>query len=183
MMMNKRQRKAASKAASPARRVKVIFLDVDGVLNTTSTPNPRKLPYVVDKKLVRRFRQLVTKTRAKVVLISTWRYDPAGLFSARLHKIPFVDCTSDLPHRSRRDEILRWLKAHPEVGRYLVVDDDDDELDSLPLFQPSPRHGLTAPLARRIVAYLQGKTDDDVRRNSLVRIAENAVNVVAGHRG
>jgi hypothetical protein len=163
--------------------VKVIFLDIDGVLNTTATPNPRKLPYIVDKKMVRRLRQLVTKTRAKVVLISTWRYDPAGIFSARLHKIPLSGCTPDLPHRPRRDEILRWLKAHREVDRYVVVDDDDDELDSLPLFQPNPRHGLTAPLARKIAAYLQGKTDNDARRSRLVRIAENAVNVVAGHRG
>jgi hypothetical protein len=32
--------------------MKVIFLDIDGVLNCDKTPNPRKLPYVVDKKLL-----------------------------------------------------------------------------------------------------------------------------------
>jgi histidinol phosphatase-like enzyme len=29
--------------------MRVIFLDVDGVLNSESTPNPRKLPYIVER--------------------------------------------------------------------------------------------------------------------------------------
>jgi|SRR4051812_33317816 hypothetical protein len=114
--------------------MKVIFLDIDGVLNTSRTPNPRKLPYIVDKKLVERFRRLVRKTGAKVVLTSTWRYDPAGLFSARLHGIPFYAWIPDLPHRPRREEIQRWLKGRRGITRYVVIDDDDDELDALPLF-------------------------------------------------
>jgi histidinol phosphatase-like enzyme len=32
--------------------MKVIFLDIDGVLNCDKTPNPRKFPYIVDKKLL-----------------------------------------------------------------------------------------------------------------------------------
>ena len=59
--------------------MKVIFLDIDGVLNCAKTPNPRKLPYIVDPRLLRRFARLVKRTKAKVVLSSTWRYDPAGL--------------------------------------------------------------------------------------------------------
>lgn len=163
--------------------MKVIFLDIDGVLNTVLTPNSRKLPYIVDKKLVRRFRQLVEKTHAKVILISTWRYDPAGVFSAKYNQIPFMGCTPDLPHRPRRDEILHWLKQRPRVTRFAVLDDDDDELDKLPLFQPNPREGLTASLAHQIAAYLEGKTDEDARRSRLVRLAENAANALTGHRG
>ncbi len=163
--------------------MKVIFLDIDGVLNTTKTPNPRELPYIAEKKLVGRLKRLLRTTRAKVVLISTWRYDPAGLFSAKYHGIPFIDCTPDMPKQSRRDEIQRWLKAHPAVKRYVVLDDDDDELDDLPLFQPSPREGLTAALALKVTAYLKGKSNADARRGRLVRIAENAVNSVSGHRG
>jgi hypothetical protein len=29
--------------------MRIIFLDVDGVLNSESTPNPRKLPYIVER--------------------------------------------------------------------------------------------------------------------------------------
>ena len=55
----------------------VIFLDIDGVLNCKRTPNPRKLPYIVDPLLLKRFKQLVDRVGAEVVLSSIWRYDPA----------------------------------------------------------------------------------------------------------
>jgi HAD domain in Swiss Army Knife RNA repair proteins len=68
--------------------MKVIFLDIDGVLNCKRTSNPRKFPYIVDKRLLLRFRRLLDQTSAKVVLSSTWRYDPAGVFSAKHWNAP-----------------------------------------------------------------------------------------------
>ena len=112
--------------------MKVIFLDIDGVLNSDQTSNPRKLPYITDRKLLTRFKRVLKRTGAKVVLSSTWRYDPAGLFSAKYYGIPFVDVTPDMPHRPRRDEILMWLKKRPKLDRFVVIDDDDDELDEPP---------------------------------------------------
>jgi hypothetical protein len=64
--------------------MKVVFLDIGGVLNCKATRNPRKLPYVVDAKLLKRFHRLLERTGAKVVLSSTWRYDPAGIFGDKL---------------------------------------------------------------------------------------------------
>jgi FMN phosphatase YigB (HAD superfamily) len=169
--------------SSSHRSTKVVFFDIDGVLNTRHTPNPRKFPYIAEKKLVARFRQLLTKTRAKAVMISTWRYDPAGLFSARHHGIPFIGCTPDRPHKPRRDEILAWLKRHPEVTRYAVIDEEDDELGALPLFQPNPSEGLTSALAKNVTSYLLGHTNADMRRNAAVRLASNIANLVTGHKG
>jgi histidinol phosphatase-like enzyme len=63
--------------------MKVIFLDIDGVLNCKKTPNPRKLPYIVDKRLLRRFKQLLARTNAKVVLSSSWRAQPGGAHLAQ----------------------------------------------------------------------------------------------------
>ena len=51
--------------------MKAIFLDIDGVLTNDLTPNPRKFPYIVDETLLARFRELVRKTGATVVLSST----------------------------------------------------------------------------------------------------------------
>src|SRR5271165_2718227 len=116
--------------------MRVIFLDIDGVLSS-KTHNPRKLPYVIDPKLLKRFERLLERTGAKVVLSSTGRYDAAGLFSAKRQGVPFIGVTPDMPHKPRRKEILAWLKGHPKVARYVVIDDDDDGLDDLPLFQPS----------------------------------------------
>jgi len=163
--------------------MKVIFLDIDGVLNCAKTPNPRKLPYVVDPKLLRRFERVVERTKAKVVLSSTWRYDPAGLFSARHWGIRFIDVIPDMPGKPRRDEILAWLKHHPRVKRFAVIDDEDDELDELPLFQPSAAIGLTAEIAKGVADYLDRKTDRDMRRGPLVRVLQNVQSVFKQHAG
>jgi HAD domain in Swiss Army Knife RNA repair proteins len=155
------------------RGVRVIFLDIDGVLNCKKTPNPRELPYIVDRRLLRIFLRMVTRARAKIVLISDWRHDPAGLFSARYWGIRYVDIVPYLPKRSRGEQILLWLKKHPKVRRYVVIDDDDDQLDNLTLFQPSSSEGINAKIANGVVKYLQGKTDKDMRSGALVRTVEN----------
>jgi hypothetical protein len=162
---------------------KVIFLDIDGVLNCRSTPNPRKLPYVVDATLVQRFRSLVDRTGAAVVLSSTWRYDPAGLFAAQHHGIPFNDVIPDLPGRPRRDEVLAWLKTHADVGRYAVIDDEDDELDDLPLFQPSPLTGLSDDIVAGVERYLRGETNGVMRASRLTRLWQNLEAMLRGHPG
>ena len=165
------------------RKLRVIFLDIDGVLNSKKTPNPRKLPYVVDTRLLRKFRRLVGRSRAKVVLSSSWRHDPAGLFSARYHGIRYVDVVPDMPGRPRRDEIVAWIRKHPEVTRYAVIDDDDDDLDDLPLFQPSNSTGLTQKIANGVIKYLQGKTDNDMRATRAVRLVQNLRSTLKGHPG
>jgi hypothetical protein len=163
--------------------MKVIFLDIDGVLNCKKTRNPRGLPYVVDPKLLRRFKRLIDRTGAKVVLSSTWRYDPAGLFSAKRQGIPFTGVTPDLPKRPRRDEILAWIKDHPRVTRYAIVDDEDDELDELPLFQPSAKTGLTQKIVNGAARYLDGKTDRDMRCNAVMRTLQNLGGALRSHPG
>jgi hypothetical protein len=163
--------------------MKAIFLDIDGVLNCKDTPNPRKFPYIVDPKLLKRFKRLLERTGAKVVLSSTWRYDPAGLFSAKHWGVPFVDVIPDLPKKPRRDEIMTWLKRHPKVQRFVVIDDEDDELDQLPLFQPSAATGLTDEIARGVANYLEGKTDKDMRRNVVARVLQNIQSAFKGHEG
>jgi hypothetical protein len=153
--------------------MKVIFLDIDGVLNCKNTPNPRKLPYIVDPKLLERFNKLVERTGAKVVLSSTWRIDPAGLFSAEHWGVPFIDTCPDMPDSPRCEEVLTWLARHPKVTRFAIIDDEDDELDELPLFQPSAKTGLTGEICAGVADYLNGKTDRTMRANLLVRVGQN----------
>ena len=76
--------------------MKVIFLDIDGVLNCSKTRNPRKLPYVVDKRLLALLKRMLKRTGAKIVLSSTWRIDPVGRFAAKHHGIPVYDYSPDI---------------------------------------------------------------------------------------
>ena len=163
--------------------MRVIFLDIDGVLNCKRTPNPRKLPYIVDSQLLKRFIDLVERTDAQVVLSSTWRYDPAGLFSAKHWGIPLSDVIPDMPDRPRRDEILARLKQHSDVERYVVIDDEDDELDELPLFQPPPSIGLSDEIVAGVVNYLSGETNDDMRCGKVKRLFQNLYAMLRGHQG
>ena len=153
--------------------MKVIFLDIDGVLNCSKTPNPRKFPYIVDKKLLARFQKLVERTQAKVVLSSSWRIDPVGLYAAKHFGVPFMDVCPDMPKSPRRKEVLTWLLRHPAVRRYAIIDDEDDELDELPLFQPSCTTGLTPEIATGVEKYLSGKTDRTMRASAVVRLGQN----------
>jgi hypothetical protein len=161
----------------------IIFSDIDGVLNTSRTPNPRKFPYVADPKLVARLHAVLERTGAQIVLTSTWRYDPAGLFSARHWGIPFIDITPDLPKEPRSNEILAWLRDHPGVTRFAVLDDEDDELDGFPLFQPSAVMGLTEEMAQGLMDYLAGSTDQDMRSSRFNRIFQNLHAILTGHKG
>jgi hypothetical protein len=153
--------------------MKIIFLDIDGVLNCKKTPNPRKLPYIIDKKLLARFKKVLDRTGAKVVLSSTWRFDPIGVIAAEYWDVPFIDVCPDLLKSSRRVEILRWLSRYPQTRRYAVLDDEDDELDDLPLFQPNSKTGLTPEIAKGVENYLNGNTDQTMRRPVLLRVVQN----------
>jgi hypothetical protein len=153
--------------------MKVIFLDIDGVLNCPKTRNPRKFPYVVDRRLLTRLQKLLERTGAKVVLTSSWRLDPIGLFAARHWGVPFIGACPDKPRSPRCKEILDWLSEHPRVTRYAVIDDEDDELDELPLFQPSGKTGITMEIVKGVEKYLNGKTDNTMRANAIVRLGQN----------
>jgi HAD domain in Swiss Army Knife RNA repair proteins len=150
---------------------------------TSKAPNPRKFPYIIDDGLLARFRQLLDRTGASVVLSSTWRYDPAGIFSAKRYGVPFIDITPDMQGDARSKEIVAWLWNHPEVARFAVIDDEDDELDELPLFQPSSRIGLTEKIVEGVTDYLNGETDKDMRCSRLVRVMQNIHSVFTGNRG
>jgi hypothetical protein len=98
--------------------MKAIFLDIDGVLNCDETPNARKLPYIIDNRLLARFSELVKATNATVVLSSTWRVDPVGVLAAKYYNVPFDDVCPDMPGAPRCEELVSWF-AKPS-GSYPV---------------------------------------------------------------
>ena len=124
---------------------KVIFLDVDGVLNssryiekcwkkTRNTFFCHQVPF--DVKCVKRIAKLVKKTDALVVLSSTWRLDKVSyeIVAARLFEYG-VSITGTTPYLSadRGEEIAAWLKqnkdiAGPSLNDVLIIDDDIEDI-------------------------------------------------------
>ena len=88
-----------------------------------------------------------------------------------------------MPAQPRRNEVLAWLQEHPGVDRYAVIDDEDDELDDLPLFQPSAKTGLTSEIATGVADYLEGKTDRDMRCGRITRMFQNIYAFLKQHEG
>lgn len=148
--------------------IKVIFLDIDGVLNDNHTKSTTGMGFkFIDTSKILRLKSIVAATGAKIVLSSDWRYDREdpllnGDFlelRERLakHGLTFYDFTPEIDWDSRGLEIQTWLDAHPQVSRFVILDDRDDmEPNMGHLIQTTMRHGLTERLAERAIAFLNG---------------------------
>jgi hypothetical protein len=118
---------------------KVLFLDIDGVLNSGRTAAATGgYPYCFDEANKARFdwiavgliRKLCEKEDASIVLSSSWRRGKNAVHEcANGLDLPIFDKTLDLPG-VRGEEIQDWLNRHPEVTHYAIVDDNSDMLES-----------------------------------------------------
>lgn len=121
--------------------MKIIFLDMDGVLATQrmqvafghrgfwSDPDP------VGVKLVERL--VVDEDEVLFVLSSSWRFrvnrlemetilSKAGASKIRFH-IDWCTTKEAFPGQTRGMEIQQWLDNHPEVLSYVILDDEPDK--------------------------------------------------------
>jgi hypothetical protein len=85
-----------------------------------------------------------------------------------------------MPRQPRRDEIITWVKTHGNGARFAVLDDENDELDELPLFQPSAATGISEEIAQGMAAYLLEETDKDMRHNRLERWFQTSIACYGG---
>ena len=120
-------------------RNKVIFMDVDGVLNYTKwyydDRNPGNLygqEGDIDPECVRRIVNICEKTGAKIVLSSDWRVNKSAI--GRLERAGFpagliFSQTPELLDYSRGREIDMWLNEHPDTYDYVIIDDREDFSD------------------------------------------------------
>lgn len=116
--------------------MRVLFLDIDGVLNSYRSsfalggvphgfePDQMALFDHVALGLIRD----VCKDGVKVVVSSTWRIGRTAQQLADGLGLPVIDVTGDGHRGHRGSQIKEWLDAHPEVVIYGIVDDDDDML-------------------------------------------------------
>lgn len=131
--------------------MKVLFLDIDGVLNCDSTKEKINLFTGLDTRLLNKFLTWAKdKPDLAVVLSSTWRTKEDFWPYLRERGLSWIDITPDHSKhaigedRTRGAEVLSWLSKHPEVTHYALLDDSQDfHAQQLPYFvQTSPKHGL-----------------------------------------
>jgi len=117
----------------------VIFLDIDGVLNSEmyyrSVDRTIKDWSRFDPRVVDMIIELIEEFSAKLVISSTWRFGAVKqlnneLTKSGLKKYLHEDWKTPQVHPSHRGtEIKMWLHEHTEVKNYLILDDDMNVLE------------------------------------------------------
>lgn len=162
---------------------KVIFLDIDGVLNTKwwytqmdrNTPKD-KYGYAFDPKAVANLRRIVEETGAIIVISSSWKcmglsqmeemWDVRNLPGKIVGITPNsvsdellvnADIDSIELFHIRGEEIKEWLTRHGKhVSHYVIIDDMDNMLpEQQSIFvQTNPEVGITEDDANKAIAIL-----------------------------
>jgi hypothetical protein len=150
---------------------KVIFLDIDGVLNSNfwNEDHQREISdgKYIDAEKVKLLSGLVKESGASIILHSGWRFwfdaqvqptrPEAEYLTDLLGKegMAVAGMTPDLTTEEIRetkkfskvkaDEILLWLKEHPETESWVVIDDLELHNDDIAKCQvmTDAEHGLT----------------------------------------
>ena len=116
--------------------MKVIFLDIDGVLNCYWSTSRCGHYIGIDEDKVVRLRQIVEATGAVIVLSSSWRKDwskdtdannECGRYIDRMlrkERLAILDKTGKDRYDRRRLEIERWMEGK-DIEAYVILDDLD----------------------------------------------------------
>ncbi len=138
---------------------KLIFLDIDGVLNSDSWLDEHG-SLTCDPANVRWLNHLVKSTGADIVVSSDWRkwmswpelcsrLIAAGVAARLVGTTPVIESDSDdfgdaLPPRGH--EVDLWLQTHEFPGTFVILDDRSDlQPHRGRLIQTHPDTGLTEP--------------------------------------
>lgn len=148
----------------------IIFLDIDGILNSKEwcNANPFALGWEgwaaqIDPVLVERMNRIVTGIGATVVLSSTWRFSWTAESITRLlaeRGATFVVSDVTPPEvKGRADAIYAWLDGR-DVGEWMAID-DNPELTELGNRWFRVDDGLTEMHVVVAVLWVRGDLDDD----------------------
>lgn len=141
--------------------MKVLFLDVDGVLNHWGS----KTYLALSKPKIRLLRWIVHETDCKIVVSSTWRkLDETRRKLKRVlgyHGLEIYSWTTTRYWKlgqMRGEEVDLWLSEHSNIENYVILDDDGDFLDSQMdhFVQTNGNVGLTEKNAERAIQILKG---------------------------
>ncbi len=130
--------------------MKVIYLDIDGVLNCSDTKARIMDRVGLDGKLLGNLKKVVEKTDAKIVLISTWkegwvkdkvkkpfqssfaRYLDEKFSAHNLKVFDKTDSRADGEFLSRGEGILRYNEKNG-VDDFIIIDDFQYDYDGCAL--------------------------------------------------
>jgi len=117
--------------------MKILFLDIDGVINSYRTAHAMNgFPFETtpehlikfDLTAIKLIQKICADGDIKIVLSSTWRLHGDIKQIGEDLRLPIIDATPIKLDGVRGEEIAMWLRDHPEVTQWVIVDDDSDML-------------------------------------------------------
>jgi len=119
--------------------MKVVFLDIDGVLVTDTCH-----VWEFSREAIENLEVILESSGCQIVISSSWAHRGRDTVIEKFQKNGFdlephlhEDWTSqDWSLADRRDEVCKWLSKHPEVTGYAVIDDMDCSLPHQVLTNP-----------------------------------------------
>lgn len=111
--------------------MKVIFLDIDGVLNSDEYfekvvhSNIQGIERDVDVEKIKLLKKAIDETGAKIVLISSWRYTKnAQSLKELLANYGIYTTSTPFIQNKRGLEIKQWLSDNQNVEDFVILDDE-----------------------------------------------------------
>jgi hypothetical protein len=148
--------------------MKVIFLDIDGVLNCSVektrdvVTDPDRYGSTINEALMSRLNRLIKETGAKVVISSTWRKlytqeEITKLFDVVGFEGEIIGMTGSSSHGFRGLEIREW-SGGKGLENYIILDDDSDMLlwQASHFFNTDHAYGLTDKIVYKATRFLNG---------------------------
>ena len=145
--------------------MKVIFLDIDGVLNSNDYFDRRNQglindEYDIDQNLIAKINELINKTGAEIVVSSCWRNVGKEKVNQKLRESGLCkDIIGITPKLyTRGEEIEAYLSQHADIKQYVVIDDDvcyiQTHISDSKIANTDWRYGLTNKVKQRALSIL-----------------------------
>lgn len=133
--------------------MKIIFLDIDGVMNSFNGIIKRGGQALRDlhEEHFEVLKWIIQQTNARIVISSTWRIgntleDLKEILNPHINSEIIIDKTPNL-HKERGNEIQAWLDNNSQfvIESFVILDDDSDmvHLTEDHLVQTKDDYGLT----------------------------------------
>jgi hypothetical protein len=111
--------------------MKVIFLDVDGVLNNSNTKEHSPEGFIgIDEEALNRLKNIVDKTEAIIILTSTWKLKPDSddylYLRSRLYSVglKIKGRTYDKKGSYYRGKGINSYLSNNKVEEFVILDDE-----------------------------------------------------------
>lgn len=146
--------------------MKVLFLDIDGVLNSAEdqTKGLFKTDFPIEPYKAFLVGKIQLDTDCLVVLSSSWRHDKESVDKINKQLVPIHDITGSCCAGIRGVEIYQWINKNIPYEqrkegsdfRYAILDDDSDMLlwQKDHFFHTTWEKGLTEEIAKKVTEHL-----------------------------